>query len=155
MLTFFQGWRRKLGVVTLLISLILAMGWIRSFIKISRLIPVSTGRELQMIASCRSEIVWQKITPGDTSHWRPQMFVDIADRIASMSMTKLWYQPESLHWQWAGLGFAWDDRLEETEIAPMRVITAKLRYELILTPLTALATVLLLWRPRQDRPPSR
>jgi len=30
MLTFFHGWRRKMGVATLLVACVLAIGWLRS-----------------------------------------------------------------------------------------------------------------------------
>lgn len=54
---FFRGWRRKVGCVTLLISCVLMVGWMRSRAKLDTVyIPVFN--RLHLVVSARGELAW-------------------------------------------------------------------------------------------------
>ncbi len=60
---FFKPWRRKIGVVTLLMALVSAGGWVRS-LTITDAMSFGQPNAHHVMISTNAEIRWAKITPG-------------------------------------------------------------------------------------------
>jgi hypothetical protein len=62
---FFKGWRRKVGCVTLVVSLLLAGCWIRSFV-IRDVVCIPRKYALQIFSSSQGEISWNRHDAAST-----------------------------------------------------------------------------------------
>jgi hypothetical protein len=49
MLTFFHGWRRKIGVLTMVMACVVSIGWIRSLVKFEAVELISNNRSFSLL----------------------------------------------------------------------------------------------------------
>lgn len=65
-MSFFHGWRRKTGSVTLFVACLLMIGWLRSLYFTHAVSVVCAGREnFEGFASIDRHFVWMKTAPAD------------------------------------------------------------------------------------------
>ncbi len=67
---FFRGWRRKAGLVTLAMALLLMAGWLRSYV-IQDVLSINENRTLRLIVSFNGHfnsfnghLNWERLTPS-------------------------------------------------------------------------------------------
>ena len=123
----FKGWRRKVGVVTLVMALILMAAWLRSF-AIRDTLRIPTQESSHYFRSVTGSLQWRR-------------FDSTANGIAWRSYTPAEREsaPRWEKWDWSDWMFedyAW--------IIP---------YWSIVIPLTLLSAYLLLWKPRKRTGP--
>ncbi len=137
---FFHGWRRKFGVVTLVIACALAGIWIRSR-AVEDVAAFTISDRLHMITSSCGRLTWWACNgTGGPRHWLEWT----ADAIE---------QPvprDREHWVVATYFVPGSDDPERN-----RVSYWTLRYYSIAIPITLLSAYLILWKPRKKdrRPP--
>jgi hypothetical protein len=126
MYTFFHGWRRKVGLVTLVMACLAAAMWVRS-LRIEDFVDFAINLEEQRIVSSRGEIFWWAWTSGS--------------REASETMDGILWNTEfngELDMVNASVGFVrrrW-----------------RIAYWHATIPLTLLSAYLILWKPRKQQP---
>lgn len=142
---FFLGWRRKLGVVTLVIACVVLSAWIRST---STVAILGYDGDFTSVCICASRrgITW-------TSYTRPQQFLSEATGWTweyVQGSEHEWYEPmfleiEAYSWVFAGYIFFWK---QTTETACGGAIV-NVPYWSIVIPLTAISAWLLLSKTRK------
>ena len=133
--SFFHGWRRKAGVVTLGLALVLMAGWIRSTHFQDCVVPprwtnldVCFISEEQAIA-CQT-LGRARFYPLGAPLWQANYLVP--------------HRPSEIAWQWELGGFRY---LCNSDI---RCVVAP--YWSLAIPLTLLSAYLILWKPRKQQP---
>ena len=58
---FFHGWRRKVGMVTLVLALAFMAGWIRSFNEVDQIEYLKDTQTLHVVYSCPAGIGWTRL----------------------------------------------------------------------------------------------
>ena len=98
---FFSGWRRKVGVVALMLACVLMAGWVRSFtIAEGVAIPIGTKMSASLVSN-DSSLVWLTQDGGDFlmfPHFTSRRFSEIDDRIFENPFFQ-WL------WKWRCFGF--------------------------------------------------
>jgi hypothetical protein len=143
--TFFHGWRRKIGVVTLVMACVLTVGWVRS-VSIRDEINVPIGQKMaEKLLSVKQSLCWVHFPMGS----RLLLWKTVLLRRD---------EPEENHWQHGRVGmFRWTHqwcgfRLGTFELTgrkrPLATAVAIPYWSLVL-PLTFLSAYLILWKPRK------
>ena len=127
MLTFFHGWRRKTGCVTLVLACAFAGGWIRSLV-VADLI----GFNSNYLISAGG--LFGSIHVDETTH--NGLFWEINPNLFGLHSDPYFF------WSWSGFVLA----LSQNKLV------WTIPYWSIVIPLTALSAVLLLTKPRQSTP---
>jgi len=144
---FFKGWRRKIGVVTLLMALVAMGGWIRSqFIGDSMWFDNTFGRLHFGLASTQSDILIAS-SIDDGSQLRSS-FPKFATTEADGFQENLDRQFE---WHWRVLGFGHGESIRGLR-SPRGFQIWAIPYWSIVIPLTLLTAYLLLAKPRPNKP---
>ena len=143
---FFRGWRRKIGVATLLLACLLTCGWVRSF----RLGDFILSANWQLV-SFHGRIFWER-RPAPFE-WK-LAYASEDDRY----VTDVYTDPEwEEKWQWKRFGFA----VGKTELNPAgaNAIGSSLQstfylipYWALVVPLTVVSGLLLWFRSRRETP---
>jgi hypothetical protein len=171
--TFFHGWRRKAGSVTLLLACAVYGAWIRSSTVTDSVNCYSWWKVTQSLVSSDSSLSWERRdTTNVANHEVPFWKRGIAGRKrrAPRALPQLAsFQSESIiagghlsprldapdiiwHWRWHGFGSGdWPSHYTTLWVIP---------YWSIVLPLTLLSAYLILWKPRkptqcEDRAGSR
>ena len=132
---FFKGWRRKIGVVSLVMACVFMGGWVRSFV---------FGDYFQWNCGCCSTNGNLLITPPDLSeiHWEwPEWSVTNVSAAEEESTLN------EMPWKWRFMGFG-DGEFSIFFGAKIRVIL--LPYWSLVIPLTLISAFLLLIKPRKS-----
>jgi len=152
---FFKGWRRKLGVMTMLLACVLLAAWVRSQITVDvvRLpfqYPKSGPVTIDSIISRTNSVSWTRTRRVEGSRltsdtglsyheWRSYSNSKYFER--DLSKMRWW-----VHW----LGFhVWDLQIPHHEYSEVHVA---IPYWSIVLPLTLLSAYLLLVKPRVAQP---
>lgn len=122
---FFRGWRRKFGVVTLVLACVFAAGWVRSY----------AGGDSYLfeeysplgIFSCDGEITWLGLSANDPNS--PPTPLRLDPEFEVEGAPTVFIKP-----------------------SPMRFVVRTVPYWSIALPLTLLSSYLLLRRPRPAKP---
>ncbi len=126
MRAFFKGWRRKAGCVTLLMSLMLIVGWMRSYCVLDR-VEIDIGARRLKITSFHQKIYCFRVDGhGLGIQWGTKKFprYEVGEQIAR----------------------ALDDTLAQSSSGCI------LPYWSLACPLTLLSAHLILWKPRKQEP---
>ena len=116
----FNGWRRKVGFVLLMMACMLMGAWIRSY-SFEDSIRIIRGSKCHLINSDQSELAWLSFTDSGSNNfygWESRKYS--TDGLANLAT------------QW-----------------PYDTKSWVVRYWQILLPLTLLSACLLLWKPRK------
>ena len=141
---FFKPWRRKIGVVTLVIACVLAAGWVRSLVVMDRIIWTNNG-SMSSFASIDGMVWWYRISP-----------ISLTNRVVWRSAKNpnppidLWanYDP-TWRFQFSGLQFGVG---QSNKHPNMGISICEIPYWFVIIPLTLLSAYLLLTRPRIPKP---
>jgi len=159
---FFKGWRRKLGVVTLLMACGLMAGWLRSQSVLDRFF-FSQQHSMHPMLSMDGVVSWRILTPfGEnlSSGWseRPKW---ISSELTQNSINnyKLYWDDGDVHWHWQCIGFDFGaasfERLSQVPGNAnwmRREEIWQIPYWAITIPLTLFSLWLLVWKPRKSTP---
>jgi hypothetical protein len=143
---FFKGWRRKFGLLNLLMACAFSTGWIRSLTIRDSIELYSGSFTVQEWASFNGLLSWSKrehgrIIPRE-KRWR---FKWIHNPKGPQAVN---YYPDrtrhsNLPWNHLGASVSWSE-----ERAPLQSLYAQLRYSSVVIPLTLLSAYLLLIKPK-------
>jgi hypothetical protein len=148
--TFFQGWRRKAGVVTLIVACMLMGVWLKTmFSKIG--ISVPFGRRGATIELSVDGFAWTTIEPGSSwsvEKWKKEYgFLIWWDPADSGSVDKFGIDDGHLaewHRDWGGFHLGLVDHVHAGALESIVIVP----HWFIVLPLTLLSAYLLLWKPR-------
>jgi hypothetical protein len=148
---FFRGWKRKAGVVTLMVACMFAVGWVRSrFVSDSFGFPVGT----EIAIACASG--WESLV------FSPFRGEKIASIPAGMQLGKALDAPDQaddlfsdpgITWSFLRYGFGIGESSDGTEDG-IEIDVYAMPYWSIVLPLTATSAWLLLSKPRPAKRPA-
>jgi hypothetical protein len=132
--TFFHGWRRKTGVVTLVMAMLLTCAWMRNRVARDEVWFTLHDRHHKVIAP-KGGFVWVSWDARNDLQLKWDIGSLQTDTYSGMDRTTL-----AKHWH---------DHFDKAGLAP-RTWTA--HYLTIVLPLTFLSAYLILWKPRKRDP---
>jgi hypothetical protein len=141
---FFRGWRRKAGLVTLVMACLVNVAWMRS--QFGRdAYAIRRGNDYQVIATSRVGVLWNhKVVPENT-----QVIYDPGWEYSTYSENeppdfRLHIDVYQVDWRWRLCGFDFGE-YRTKGINRYWVIP----YWSISLPFTLLSAYLILWKPRK------
>ena len=137
---FFKGWRRKFGVVTLLMSLFFVGCWMRSFASTNDHFKVWANHS---IYSHNGSVSWN-IRSYDGQTPEIDQFVIVRPNRPTLFLPKPQLTTTKWIWKWYGL------LGKEYSIAGRSTIQYWVSYWYFISPLTLLSAYLLLFEPRKS-----
>lgn len=144
---FFNGWRRKVGCVALVMVLFLAFGWIRSQTVADAFSNSFAPGSTAMLLSVDGCVAWSVYDSGD--YRRPRWEVTPRSELVGIAKEPM----IAWHWQW--LGFRIGKVHNLISLIPFSQIPAgavvTIPYWSLILPLTLLSAYLLVWKPRKRR----
>lgn len=147
---FFRGWKRKFGVVTLMMTCVFAVAWVRSLC-LQDMLQFSSGKAtMEYFASVDNSLIWQRMHIVDP-------------KVASMTMFHVWkdkYMSLDAHLErraaqtsWYGLGFGVGQPPPQLQSDwGLRCRYCIIPYWSLVIPLIWLSAWLLLSKPRVNKP---
>ena len=145
---FFHGWRRKIGVVMLVLACVFAVGWVRSIIVADIISWANRINTYDLFISAEQQLSWQ--TTYDVEGL--QIITLPAWQSSTLDYTVPDNDDDQTIWRWRILGF------ELGEFPPQMTGDSSLArfcsfpYWSIVIPLTLLSAYLLLSQPRSPHP---
>ena len=140
--TFFHGWRRKAGVVTLVMACALMGGWIRSYASVDSIF-VNTGNGQRRLQSEGGYLIWSSggFEPAGSSFgFESRLFTPIE----FIEPNELW-----VDWRFRCPGIRVGTM--PSGHAPNGFVRLSLvAYLMFVFPLTLLSAYLILWKPRKQ-----
>jgi hypothetical protein len=95
---FFKPWRRKLGVVTLVLACVFTAGWVRSLSRVNYIGIFSGVRTSHTVISTHGIIGIQHFRHGTTNRWLgARTFIDWGER-ADILLSELPPSPSNVYW---------------------------------------------------------
>ena len=153
---FFKGWRRKAGLVLLVIALAIAGAWGRSLMIRDELF-VPRKDALQVVASSCGTVRWARATPRpfyfeDLTSMRSYSkgFADDRERFENQDADHYWSWC-TVEWRWGGIGF--DFGAGRDSSTGMQLERWAIPYWSLVSPLPMLSAYLILWKPRKRAAP--
>ena len=146
--TFFHGWRRKAGVITLVMACVLCCGWMRSRSKLDT-VSIPILNRFHLLASARGELGWLSVDGlGDEVwQWKSEETteVPVPPWCAEMTLTDVMERLQ--------LGLEVDGimRGEKNGRKPR---LWRISYLPVVLALTLLSASLILWKPRKKPSPN-
>jgi len=140
---FFKGWRRKVGVMTLVLACVLSVGWVRSQTLVETIEFQSDRRTVQSLISGGGSLCWQTFCEGEGPK-RTHLWLSVTH---AESGFRIYSDPD--FWSSYLFGFAYK-RLDIWDSQWYRVLM--IPYWSIVAPLTLLSAYLLLSKPRIAKP---
>lgn len=155
--TIFYGWRRKAGVVTLVITLLVARAWTKSHVEQS-LLSFQRGKDassFERLLSVDGCLVWEKTKSNRPLQIYPDcLLATVENRACGILLEDVRY-----HWRWQWCGFGSGDyRHEEQFQLPGLTLPGQfwvsinalfVPYWSFVLPLTLVSAWLILWKPRK------
>ncbi len=144
---FFNGWRRKSGLVTLAMALLSTVAWMRSYVIRDKLEIVPHPHCLHAIVSGSGRLVWQRLVSTDMPflHYDFPFVLHSSDGPEGDDLA--WYRRE-VEWRLEGSGF--DFGAVHSFTGNVRAQFAKVPYWSLVLPLTLLSAWLILIKPRKE-----
>jgi hypothetical protein len=137
----FNGWRRKIGLVTLVLACVLMAGWVRSHTYLDG-ISFSTGKNrVETLTSAGGYVAWQSNDETET------VMTPVQLNTAILSKDFSGFNHPAMNWKLRGFGFG-IGVISDREDEGLRITMRAAPYWTIVIPLTLLSTGLLLRNPR-------
>jgi hypothetical protein len=146
---FFHGWRRKVGVLTLVMALAFAGAWLRGH----RVKDVYSTRGPRTVcdtwSSSHEGIAWLRLrlqlpitisTPG----WRTYTVGTTGKSVEGFFRN----QKQAVDWRWKWLGFDFGQS-QASQPIPLQMTFLTIPYWSLVLPPTLLSAYLILWKPRK------
>ena len=143
---FFQGWRRKAGLVTLAMACLLTVGWMRSRVYSDSITLYHDDRASDFLVSFQGGIKWVATSQGRAGPLPVPPRFSFSGTFVAGSDAVL--QPvfsgivPTWRWQWRGFGFV----CGEAEVFGYEVSVWTIPYWSLVLPLTLLSAWLILGR---------
>ena len=144
---FFKPWRRKFGVLTLLMACVLTGGWVRgSGIKDVFNFGSGDGNVIHTLVSSHHGLMWIRAERTGGLVWKPGWFTE------SIDASTVLYSGESMivgdiKWRWKWCGF---DFCDESNGIDYESSHRNIPYWSIVIPLTVISLWLLVSKPRKS-----
>ena len=158
---FFRGWRRKLGLITLVLAMALFVCWGRSFTKVDRFRVAARTFVFHRICAVRGALISQRVSASVPSTWShqfkdeaPAMFDEYAEGHAERTFSLLLEHEDPIAWDWQFAGLGRGLQNHETSSGTLRQQVTALSYWWLITPLTLLSGWLILTA-SQSRPQTK
>jgi hypothetical protein len=156
---YFKLHRRKLGVLTLVMTCVLVGLWARSLVAINRITLPTRPMRFHEISSFDGVIVWQGVFPVDESNWSKDVneesaliFNEFASGLVEFLLTAqrtgAALDTFVLESQNQSFGYHLSEYRRNGSLGTVHVTIRKFSYWLLITPLTFLSAWLLLSMPR-------
>ena len=153
---FFRGWRRNLGVVTLVMALVLMVGWIRSEVKGESLVIPLNKSTVYLQSYCGKLSAMQEVCQPRVRavQYECRPLLSATDRHSfAFSSDEKWKWKNPLL-RWSGIGFDFGKSLGydgwgDGSPAPFQYVCTVPYWSLVI-PLTLLSAYLLLSKPRKS-----
>jgi hypothetical protein len=154
--TFFHGWRRKVGVATLVMACLMMGLWMRSRFILDTVRYCPDGRYHYSITLAPSAIRWVRLQ-GSGSFLSPRFFdFDWDSKEYSKGDDDPILDPRvgwQSKWNWQACGFQFGSFQDSSQsIVNGEVEIGFIPYWSLVLPLTALSAYLILWKPRKRVP---
>ena len=161
--TFFHGWRRKAGCVTLVLACAFCGGWVRSGLKFD-FVTVSMGGTEYRIGSFDGalRLIWQApLVREAASQTSPRfgwdsgelsslgIFATDENNVRTRTRLDVWKEYD-VEWRWDWGGFNGGSATHQNT----RTTAYEFRYWSVTIPLTLLSAYLILWKPRKRSCPN-
>jgi len=137
---FFKPWRRKIGVVTLVLACVFMGGWVRSYSFTDQLIPPGQTSTFHVWVSLRGRFAWMKVQ-GQAARVAPSL--PMFSSAPGNSPCPIDREYSKWYWQFMGFGSG-------TGNAHIYLFWT-IPYWSIVVPLTLLSAWLLLSKPRAKK----
>lgn len=145
---FFCGWRRKIGVVTLVLACVFMAEWVRSqTIEDEIIFGSGEGKSFHSLTSSRYGIKWQKDASDGVRHWLTGWRCNSIESTGPHEPTRGYVDPQVIDWRWELYGIDLG-RFHDQTHSTSRVSWWLVPYWSIVIPLTLLSASLLLSKPR-------
>ncbi len=146
---FFKGWRRKIGIVTLLMACVFMAGWVRS-LAMCDVFRFPTGQHTcDDVFFVDNTVVWRRNYEDQTEFVQKSLSWDRRP-ISDFHPAE---EDRRIPWIWRQCGFGWYERWQGWGIGKIkddpRDTLWIIPYRVIVIPLTLLSAILLLSKPRQ------
>ena len=142
---FFRGWKRKLGVVTLVLACVFAAGWVRSLSVCDQFSMPLRKHHHVYFASLNQTLFWSQ----DES---PAPYPTLGAYALPKAAWDDWAHAgewDEVEWTWRRFGFAIGERTIQYGPSPLKkVLAVAFPYWSIVIPPTFLSAWLLLSKPR-------
>jgi hypothetical protein len=150
MMGYFKPLRRKVGCVTLMLACVLAVGWVRSYLKKERRIVAFQGTQsFTSFVSDRTGLFWIRLERQPPLP--AAVLVDAADVSVNFLSAKAVERQIETNWYWDRFGFDWGEQEKDANFSIGRITFWKIPHWPII-PLTLLSAWLLLSKPRKPKP---
>jgi len=158
---FFRGWRRKTGLITLLLACVFVSGWIRSFL-VHDQIQIPSDESLTYCVSYDGQFQWSAMSGKDVltgielakGPGRVARYSWIVTPISVFHNFPKGADPQEYNWRWQCCGFDFSDAKWQT-FFPLQAGNVQaycVPYWSIVIPLTLISLWLLLTKPRSSTP---
>ena len=155
---YFHGWRRKIGVLTLGLACVFAVGWVRSRTHLDRVTFFKYGCAIHCLTSDRESIQWFVTTAPENDPMLSQTLFDLKSYPTSEMLVNSLYrpifnQPPHLEKHWNVGSFDISEALFRVTISgDFNIFLVNTPYWSIVIPLALLSAWLLLSKPRSNKP---
>jgi hypothetical protein len=147
--TYFHGWRRKIGVLTLVMACVLIAGWIRSFLQEDVWVMIKGDATVGIIISNDGSLCWSQADDP--------AIPDVALRFEYVNFNPFpdpkGFDEKDIQWIWRFAGCGFGKRFNEIYASSLQC--CEIAYMPIVIPLTLLSAWLLLSKPRVAKLPSK
>ncbi len=142
---FFRGWRRKFGVVTLVMAFVFMVGWVRSVYQSDILTFPNDDYNSEIWHSGGNHLAWVTYArrhPNNLPSWPTWETFQYSERIKVRNA----HETAGINWNWRVFGFGYGtlDTIDKSRLT-FRIAP----YWSIVMPLTLLSTYLLLVKSRE------
>ena len=147
MLSFFHGWRRKAGVVLLVMALAFFGVWMRSYFFCDEVSFPSDASAL-CFDSVRGGFNWYRLTPCQTGsgvQWN-------SFNLARMNATGTW-STTNVDWRWDFGGFSFGVGTLKSDAPKTQIELWHFPFWALVLPPTLLSAYLILWKPQKRTGP--
>ncbi|WP_010586375.1 hypothetical protein [Schlesneria paludicola] len=102
---FFHGWRRKTGLLALAFTLVLLVGWGRTFSTFDRGEFASSPYVFHLIRTAKGNLCWQRLSAAAPSKWSeqwhdeaPAMFAEFASSHGERTFCLILQNEDEVNW---------------------------------------------------------
>ena len=152
----FHGWRRRIGLATLVMALAFTAAWGRSLIIINRLTFQTGIHDYSRLASIKGSIVWLRVfraeaarLPAPNEH-SAELFHELMNSMAEWLLCGILLDDAAFQWNRPLLGIETWKHTQQNSWGAVQAYALKISYWWIILPLTLCSAYFLLAHPRRS-----
>jgi hypothetical protein len=142
---FFHGWRRKVGLLTLVMACLFMAGWVRSSIFHDSAGFEEAGR-LDALGSYQGRIYMMQIIANGKDRNKPSQSKFVWSSVTLSDPRNRMLHLPKIKWHFYGT------RMREMTDDRLRIVVSEVSYWLVAIPLTLISLLLFLSKPRKATP---